>query len=117
MAAEKIEAFISLGITNSRYKDVYDLFELLVVAELPEGEVIDATVDTFRRRQTGLPEKPECLADHHWSSGLLATEWSRLLKRIEAASPELSEMQTELLPRLRHIYDLVRERIVELISP
>ena len=115
VAAEKIEAFISLGIGNSRYKDIYDLFELLVVAKVSEAKVVDAAVNTFGRRQTDLPEKPENLADHHWTSGLLATEWSRFLKRIGATSPELNEIQTELLPRLRHIYDLVRARIVDLL--
>ena len=114
VAAEKIEAFISLGIGNSRHKDIYDLFELLVLADLPEANVVDAAVNTFKKRQTDLPEKPEILTDDHWTSGFLATEWSRFLKRIEATKPELNEIRFELLPRLRRIYAQIKARISDL---
>lgn len=50
--AEKLEAIVSLGITNSRYKDFYDL------CTIPERESLDgkflkeAIVETFRNRKT-----------------------------------------------------------------
>ena len=50
--AEKLEAIVSLGITNSRYKDFYDL------CTIPERESLDgkllkeAIVETFKTRKT-----------------------------------------------------------------
>jgi predicted nucleotidyltransferase component of viral defense system len=111
VAAEKIEAVVSLGVINSRYKDIFDLFELLVVAELSEDKVVNAAANTFRNRQTSLPEHPESLSDVHWTAASFVTEWNRFLRRIEAISPGLDVINRELLPRLRRIYDRVRARI------
>ena len=65
MVAEKIDAVVSLGIINSRYKDLYDLFTLLVDTGVPEGAVIEATSNTFLRRKTSLPAEPESLSPRH----------------------------------------------------
>lgn len=113
VAAEKIEAVVSLGIINSRYKDLYDLFTLLVEANVSEGAVIEATSNTFSRRQTSVPEKPESLSPLHWDSPTFDAEWSRFLRRIGADSPELPVLREELLPRLVRIYSAVRARILE----
>jgi hypothetical protein len=113
VAAEKIEAVVSLGVINSRHKDLYDLFELLVVAKLAEDRIVDAAVNTFRNRQTSLPDHPESLSDIRWTSASLATEWNRFLRRIDATGPEFEMLRNELLPRLREIYARVRRRIKE----
>lgn len=111
VAAEKIEAVVSLGVINSRYKDLYDLFELLVIGKLSEDKIVDASINTFRNRRTSLPEHPESLSDVHWMSASLATEWNRFLHRIATTSPELDVLRRDLLPCLRRIYDSVRAQI------
>ena len=98
VAAEKIEAVGSLGVINSRYKDPFDLFELLVIAELPEDKIVNAAINTFRNRRSSLPEYPESLSDYHWMSAALANEWSRFLRRIETTSPEFDVLRRDLLP-------------------
>lgn len=113
IAAEKIEAVISLGTINSRYKDLYDLFVLLVNAGVSEKEVTEATVNTFTRRQTALPRLPESLSARHWESAAFDIEWSRFLRRIGTNSPELSVLRRELLPRLIRLYEAVWSRINE----
>lgn len=113
VAAEKLEAFVSLGVINSRYKDLYDLFELLVVIEIPENKIVEASIRTFRNRRTSLPEFPESLSDHYWTSTSLSTEWHRFLHRIEASSPDLDVMRKTLLPRLRLIYEKTRKEILK----
>ena len=113
VAAEKIEAIVSLGIINSRYKDLYDLFTLLVDRAVSVGSVIEATSNTFVRRRTSLPEGPEGFSPRHWDSTAFEAEWSRFLKRINADSPELSVLRKELLPRLTHVYSEARTRVLE----
>ena len=113
VAAEKLEAVISLGIINSRYKDLFDLFELLVVIKIPTNKIVEASIHTFRNRMTSLPEFPESLSDHYWASTLFSTEWYRFLHRIEASSPDLNVMRNTLLPRLRLIYEKTRREILK----
>lgn len=113
VAAEKIEAIVSLGIINSRYKDLYDLFTLLVDRAISEGSVIEATSNTFACRRTSLPEEPDSLSPRHWDSTAFKAEWSRFLNRINADSPKLSLLRKELLPRLIHVHFEARTRVLE----
>jgi predicted nucleotidyltransferase component of viral defense system len=108
VAAEKLEAFISLGTVNSRFKDLYDLYELLIISNLPQNSIVEAAVNTFRNRNSALPESPESLADNYWNSKDFETHWKRYLKRIEAKSPDINILQTSLLEPLRTIYKTVR---------
>ncbi len=57
VVAEKLEAMVSLGTTNSRMKDFYDLHQLAQGFAF-EGRVLaEAIVATFARRGTPLPEE------------------------------------------------------------
>ncbi len=51
--AEKFEAFVSLGLTNSRYKDFYDIYILASQYDLDGGELKNAVIETFRHRGIG----------------------------------------------------------------
>ncbi len=113
MAAEKFESIVSLGIINSRYKDLFDLYAILMDAKVSEGNVIEAAVNTFRRRQTFLPVYPQSLSPAHWESRSFGVDWNRFLGRIGADRPELSMLSSELRPRLERIYSIVRSRILE----
>ncbi len=108
LAAEKLEAVVSLGVVNRRYKDLFDLFALLVEGELSPEEAAAATANTFRRRGTALPEMPDGLSAEHWGSAGFATEWTQFLRRIGTGSPEIHLLRAELLPRLRKIYQSAR---------
>jgi len=55
VVAEKVEAAVTLGMTNSRMKDYYDLFILLRDDDLTEENLAAAMVATFHRRQTPIP--------------------------------------------------------------
>lgn len=112
-AAEKIEAIISLGVINSRYQDLYDLFELLIVEQLAEERIVQAAANTFLNRRTSLPNDPESLSEVHWTSTNVATEWGHFLRRIDATAPKLDSLRKDLLPRLRKNCNRVRDQIVD----
>jgi len=63
VVAEKFEAMVSLGITNSRMKDFYDLWMIARDFEF-DGEILSKAIQaTFRRRGTNIPtELPVALA-------------------------------------------------------
>ena len=54
--AEKFEAFVSLGLANSRYKDFYDIYVLACRYELEGAELKNAIVETFGHRGTGFDD-------------------------------------------------------------
>ena len=49
LAAEKMDAVVSLGVINSRYKDLFDLFALLVEGDLSPEEAAAAGTDNKTR--------------------------------------------------------------------
>jgi predicted nucleotidyltransferase component of viral defense system len=111
VAAEKLEALVSLGMVNSRYKDVYDLYSLMIVGDLSDDVVVQATKNTFKRRRTQMPEHPESLLIRHWESDRFTFEWSRFLGRIGAEFPNVSDLQGSLLPCLLRVYGNVRDAL------
>ena len=110
VAAEKLEALVSGGTVNSRYKDLYDLYELLIKAELNENRVIEAAGNTFNNRNTTLHELPESLTELYWTSEGFKIDWDRYLARIGVSGPEHSQLIKVLLPKIQSIYKSVRER-------
>ena len=108
IAAEKLEAIVSLGTVNSRYKDFYDLYELLIKTCLADEKVVEAACNTFRNRNTVLPELPESLTESYWSSENFKTNWNRYLDRIEASEPDQEQLTGKLLPRLQNIYKNIK---------
>lgn len=110
VAAEKLEALVSRGTVNSRFKDLYDLYELLIVAELNDESVIMAACNTFNNRNTALPELPESLTELYWSSTSFEANWNRYLGRIEASRPDHVQLIKVLLPKIQSIYKSIRAR-------
>lgn len=52
VVAEKFEAFVSLGLANSRYKDFYDIYILANRYEFDGTKLKNAIVETFTHRGT-----------------------------------------------------------------
>ena len=53
--AEKFEAIVNLGLTNSRMKDYYDIWLLSQQFDFDGVNLVRAIEATFRRRRTVLP--------------------------------------------------------------
>lgn len=51
--AEKFEAFVSLGRSNGRYKEFYDIYVLSASYNLDGSELKNAIIETFTHRETG----------------------------------------------------------------
>lgn len=84
VVAEKVEASVVLGMTNSRMKDYYDLLVILRTYELAEQQLASAIAATFARRQTPLPtEVPPGLSDEFATDDHIQRLWSEFLRRLE----------------------------------
>ncbi len=88
VVAEKYEALVSLGMTNSRMKDFYDLWVMSSTFAF-DGEVLAAAVGaTFSRRQTALPEAvPLAMTAAFAQDRQKDVQWSSFVRRAKPSVP------------------------------
>lgn len=118
VVAEKLEAMVSLGVTNSRMKDFYDLHRLASLTAFDGATLVRAIRTTFERRRTTIPDgEPLVLSSGFLSAPERQVQWRAFLRRGRLEAPqnagELTEqLRTFLLPVLaaagRHgVYEAV----------
>ena len=104
--AEKLEAMVQLGMTNSRLKDFYDLDFLLAKFELEEAVLREAVRRTFARRGTARPEGEPVVFQKPFQEQQEKL-WRQFLERnrLEGSDLEfgkvLERIRVRLLPALR----------------
>lgn len=88
LVAEKFEAMVSLGASNSRVKDLWDIACLARRFEF-DGETLRSAIEeTFRRRDTELGnERPEALQPAYYDDALRAQRWQVLKRQVGADGP------------------------------
>jgi hypothetical protein len=99
VVAEKLQAMVQLGMTNSRMKDFFDLWVL--ARDFPfDGETLrEAMAATFSRRQTALPAMvPLALTDTFSKDETKSKQWNAFRTRSGLATEvgELDETVTAL---------------------
>jgi len=83
VVAEKLEAAVARGMTNSRMKDYYDLFVLFRTYDLDDQVLADAIAATFARRRTVLPlELPVGLSEDFGNDPNARRLWREFLRRL-----------------------------------
>jgi predicted nucleotidyltransferase component of viral defense system len=103
VVAEKLETAVTLGMTNSRMKDYYDLLVILRSYDLDDQVLARAVAATFKRRRTELPSRlPVGLSDEFGNDAAAQRLWREFLRRlrIEDAPADLQETVTRLRERL-----------------
>lgn len=103
--AEKLQAIISLGMTNSRMKDYYDLWIVCRKFEFVGLELVKAITSTFSRRNTNIPSSlPVGLTKDFAGDDGVKTRWEAFLNK-----GDLSEKQMDLPEVIRDIVIFVSE--------
>lgn len=92
--AEKCEAMVKLGATNTRLKDFYDVFVLARDREFDAATIAGAVRTTFTRRATPLPVDGPPAA---WTSAFGEDEgrralWDAFLERSRIEAPPLARV-------------------------
>lgn len=103
VVAEKLEAAVVLGMTNSRMKDYYDLLVIFRTCELSDDNLAQAIAATFQRRQTPLPEGvPPALSDEFGFDETHQRLWREFLHRlrIDDAPVDFGKVITNVRQRL-----------------
>jgi hypothetical protein len=97
VVAEKLEAIASLGMTNSRMKDYFDLRALAHEAAVDPDMLAAAIAATFARRGTALPAGlPLGLADEFARDRLKPSQWKAFLSKNRLEAPPLDEVGSEV---------------------
>ena len=97
VAAEKLEAIVSLGMANSRMKDYFDLRALANEGVLDAALFGDAIVATFQRRRTELPKDvPLGLSDEFARDVAKRAQWKAFLGKNRIEAPALDEVIAEV---------------------
>lgn len=88
--AEKLEALVSLGMANSRMKDLYDIRSLAREFSFDGGSLSKAVVRTFKRRETKLPDgKPLVFTAEFFSNEDKKRQWSAFCAKNKSYMEEI----------------------------
>ena len=107
VVAEKYQALVNLGISNSRMKDFHDLWIIAHRFEFDGLILSNAIRNTFVRRQTPLPkETPSGLSSTFYDDKQKILQWNAFLRKgmllSTSSSPRLEEicqrLETFLMP-------------------
>lgn len=97
VAAEKLEAIVSLGMANSRMKDYFDLRALAREGVLDAPALAKAIAATFARRRTPLPvDIPLGLSDEFGADPTKRAQWQGFLNRNRLTAPALDAVVAEV---------------------
>ena len=88
VVAEKFQALVMLGMTNSRMKDFFDLWLLSATFEFDGVTLARAIQATFERRRTLLPDAiPIALSAEFHDDGAKQKQWKAFISKGGLATP------------------------------
>ncbi len=103
--AEKFEAMINRAEYNSRIKDFYDVYKLLLKRAYDRPTLEEAIAQTFRRRETATPENHPVFGEDFANDIKRISEWQDLLKEWKLEDkPSFQEVMKVIKEHLEVIY-------------
>lgn len=91
--AEKIEAMVSLGMSNSRMKDFFDVAWCAEHLEFDGTELATAIRATFERRGTALPEEPPiALTSDFAEDDTKVAQWNAFVRKLQLTARNLTDV-------------------------
>lgn len=111
VVAEKYQALVDLGMTNSRMKDFFDLRYLAREFAFDGAQLARAIEATFRRRHTELPSgRPPGLTTRFAGDDVVQDRWKAFLRRsrLEDSGLTLQETTDEIWDFLRPVTHAVK---------
>ena len=83
--AEKFQAMIELSLANSRMKDFYDVYMLLLAEDIDSKVLRDAIIATFNNRQTYYTENHALFTAEFVTNTQRQRNWAAFLRKINKA--------------------------------
>lgn len=83
VVAEKFHAMIVLSLANSRMKDFFDVYRILVTNRVNSEVLSDAIKSTFANRETGYRENHPLFTEEFYTSKERQSFWNGFLRKIK----------------------------------
>jgi predicted nucleotidyltransferase component of viral defense system len=119
VVSEKFEAMVSLGLTNSRMKDFYDLYKLSQDFSFDGSALSQAIKKTFAARKTGLPTKlPVVFTSEFFYDADKKKQWGAFCTKnrsyvgelsLEAVCKELAKFLRPVVSALVNVGDIPKK--------
>jgi predicted nucleotidyltransferase component of viral defense system len=95
--AEKFQAMVALGLSNSRMKDFYDIWLLSKRHQFNDDRLSRAIAATFHRRQTSIPERlSDALTKNFAVDTAKNQHWAAFTRDLSSEMPSLGTIVTDL---------------------
>ncbi len=104
--AEKLEAIVSNGFDNSRYKDFYDIYILGNNYSINKESLRDAITETFKNRNADLSINFDAFSPDFYKSPVHITRWNSFVKK----------KKTEVDVSLEDTIKYIKNSVLPLIS-
>ena len=102
--AEKFEAMIVLDIRNSRMRDFYDIYDILINQQIDMNSLKEAIRQTFAERETVLPQKPAIFQENYSTDDNNLKLWRAFLNRTKVDHIDFSIIMNKLQECLLPMY-------------
>ena len=110
VVAEKFEAMIDLADSNSRMKDFYDVYRLLLTGNFSSETLKEAIFNTFQRRETGYVDNHPLFRADFAINAQRVVRWKSFLKKSGLdTSIGFEEVLRNIEQRLYPIYEALKE--------
>ncbi len=97
VVAEKFHAMATLGLTNSRMKDFYDVWVLSKSYKFDSDRLVRAIAATFARRGTEVPDTlPDAFTPEFFRNASKLQQWSAFVRDLSADIPSLEIVVSDL---------------------
>jgi predicted nucleotidyltransferase component of viral defense system len=106
--AEKFEAMIQLSEANSRMKDFYDIYTMLIKNEIDKNELENAIKITFKARNTVYSENHSVFKDEFYTNKDRLSQWNAFKRKAKITDnltfeTVLKKIKLELEPIYKRI--------------
>lgn len=83
VVAEKFQTMIDRGETNSRMKDYYDLYRIILKHKFDDEDLMSAIIATFKNRKTEYSPNHQLFSDKFANNPLVVQRWNRYRSKLE----------------------------------
>ena len=109
VVAEKFNAMIDRAEKNSRYKDFYDVYRILINKRVDMAILAEAIISTFKNRETIFIENHTLFTEDFAKDEIRTTLWNSFLRKIKTKEEiEFTEVINVITTYLKPIYEKLK---------
>jgi hypothetical protein len=106
VVAEKFQAMIELSSANSRMKDFYDVYQILIKYDYNLATLTEAIIGTFKNRKTNYQPNHALFNGEIGQSPVFQKAWENFLKKTKVEAPmDFSEVSNKITSSLQEIWN------------